>query len=216
MAAQLSWDEGELENFFRQRGADGEVRLSRLVLNDPTQAMEALQRFRKGETFGHLITTYTVPDQLYSNGDIGWVNPLSTNDPPPSSPFVVGGRRRQTDRGGRDLFSLSGNGKTPGFSGGAQAIGRTGPEGRKMGQGRAGLYGISARQVPGAPRYHGDRAPAERGARASEPLPETGAQHPRGLDHWRLSGSAGKTCPTPSNQGQTQCRPSVSRWPALM
>lgn len=81
MAAQLSWDEGELENFFRQKGADWEVRLSRLVLNNPAQAMEALQRFRKGETFERLIATYTVPDQLYSNGDIGWINPLSTNDP---------------------------------------------------------------------------------------------------------------------------------------
>ena len=80
MGAQLAWDEEELESFFTEVGADQEIRLSRLVLDDRARAVAALQEARSGESFAQLIKAYTGPGQPYRHGDLGWLNPLTMSN----------------------------------------------------------------------------------------------------------------------------------------
>ncbi|MBI2503791.1 MAG: hypothetical protein HYW07_11240 [Candidatus Latescibacteria bacterium] len=83
---QLNWDEAQLAEFFSARGADREIRLSRLVLRDRNLALAALQRARKGERFDRLIAEQGSTSQVY-NGDLGWFNPLVVTDPRLTSLF---------------------------------------------------------------------------------------------------------------------------------
>lgn len=86
LGGQLSWDEAQLAEFFAARGADREIRLSRLVLRDRNLALAVLQRARKGEAFDRLIAEQGKGSQAY-NGDLGWLNPLVVTDPRLTSLF---------------------------------------------------------------------------------------------------------------------------------
>lgn len=83
---QLTWDDTQLAEFFSARGADREIRLSRLVLRDRNLALAVLQRARKGEAFDRLIIEQDKKGQIY-NGDLGWLNPLALTDPRLTSLF---------------------------------------------------------------------------------------------------------------------------------
>lgn len=87
MGAQLAWDEQQLEEYFAARGAQREIRLSRLVLRDRAQAMAALERAQRGEAFARIVAEYYKPGQPYS-GDLGWLNPLASPDPRLASLFA--------------------------------------------------------------------------------------------------------------------------------
>lgn len=86
LGSQLTWDDAQLSEFFAARGADREIRLSRLVLNDRNLALAVLARAKKGETFDRLIAEQGKRGQAY-NGDLGWLNPLVATDPRLTSLF---------------------------------------------------------------------------------------------------------------------------------
>ncbi len=88
LGSQLSWDEAQLAEFFAARGADQEIRLSRLVLRDRQLALKVLQRAQKGEKFDRLVAEQdrNQKGQAHS-GDLGWLNPLVVTDPRLTSLF---------------------------------------------------------------------------------------------------------------------------------
>lgn len=88
LGSQLTWDDAQLAEFFAARGADREIRLSRLVLRDRNLALAVLQRVRKGESFDRLVAEQGrgQNSQAY-NGDLGWLNPLVVSDPRLTSLF---------------------------------------------------------------------------------------------------------------------------------
>jgi len=89
MGDQLSWNERELRDFFEETGAGQEIRLSRLVLADRTQAVSALQKARSGEDFARLVAAHTRSEYPYHHGDLGWMNPLTLTNPRLSSLFPM-------------------------------------------------------------------------------------------------------------------------------
>lgn len=88
LGGQLAWDDAQLAEFYASRGADREIRLSRLVLRDRKLALAVLQRARKGEKFERLVAEQGKgrDGQTYS-GDLGWFNPLVVADPRLTSLF---------------------------------------------------------------------------------------------------------------------------------
>ncbi|MBM3279626.1 MAG: peptidylprolyl isomerase [Candidatus Handelsmanbacteria bacterium] len=88
LGGRLAWDDAQLAEFFASRGADREIRLSRLVLRDRKLALAVLQRARKGEKFERLVAEQGKggDGQTYS-GELGWFNPLVVADPRLTSLF---------------------------------------------------------------------------------------------------------------------------------
>ena len=76
MGEALTWTEAELAAFFSETGADREIRLDRLMLDDRTQALAALQKARENIAFAELAETYGRANWSES----GWLNALNAGD----------------------------------------------------------------------------------------------------------------------------------------
>ena len=85
MGEALKWTEAELVEFFAEAGADREIRLSRLMLTDRAQALEALQKARENVGFAQLGETYGLPNWSES----GWLNAFNTGDPRLAALFLL-------------------------------------------------------------------------------------------------------------------------------